>query len=162
MAGNICPFQTGQKWHPDIAIMWRKYVPEVARFLLTQSHSLGIKCFIKWAIIMFLHVEIDNNQHGSFSSEGEADQFTPSEMHAGDETIPFMSANLGYVPSLIDLHSVGAPRRVEDDNVSSNELIAIQSHIARDDLCKKNQKHTHNALVEISTKSKEQTIRRFI
>lgn len=163
MAVNHRPCQAGHEWHLDVGITWRKPSPERVHFILTRSgHSLGKECFIKWVIIFFLIVEIDNSEPSSFSSEQEADQFTPSEIHTRDETTPFISSNMGYVPSLIDLHSVGGLRRVEDDSVPSNELIEIQSHIARDDLCKKNQMHTHNVLVEIATKSKEQTIRRVI
>ena len=143
MAVNHRPCQVGHEWHPDVGITWRKLSPERVYFILSQpGHSLGKECFIKWVLIFFLIVEIDKSHPWSLSSEGEAAQFTPSEMHAGDETTPFISSNPGYVPSLIDLHSVGAPRRVEDDSVSTNELIEIQSHIARDDLCKKNQTHT--------------------
>ena len=84
MAVNIRLCQAGHEWHPDVGITWRKYVPEVARFLLTQPHSLGIVGFIKWVlIIFFLRVEIDNNQPWNLSSEGEATQFTPNEMHVG-------------------------------------------------------------------------------
>ena len=161
MAVNIHPCEAGHEWHPDVGITWRKFFPEVIRFILAQPHSLGIEGFIKWVLIFFLRVEIDNSQPWSLSSEGEADQFTLSEMHPDDETTPFISSNMRYVPSLIELHSVGAPMGVQDDSVSSNELIEIQSHIARDDLYKKNQKHTHNALVKIATKTKGKTIRRF-
>ena len=138
MVVNHRSCQAGHEWHPDVGITWLKLFPERVHFILAQpGHSLGKECFIKWVIIFFLIVEIDNSQPWSFSYKREADQFTSSEIHVGDETTPFISSNLGYVPSLIDLHSVGAPRRVEDDSVSSNELIEIQSHIARDGLKKR-------------------------
>ena len=162
MTVNICPCQTGHEWHPNVVIMWRKYVPEVARFVLTQPDSFSIQGFIKWVLIIFvLPVDVDNNQPWSLSSEGEADQFTPSEMHVGNETISFISFNMGYLSSLSDLHIVGPPRASKITMFPVMSLLNYNLTL-QGTICVRKPKNTHNALLEIATKTKELTIKRFI
>ena len=103
---GIC--QAGHEWHPNKVSMWRNYVPQVGHLLLTQPCSSSYDGFMKWVLIIFIkwvliifiifvilhQVEINDSQLGSFCSEGEADQLTASNTHAGEETGPSISSNL--------------------------------------------------------------------
>jgi hypothetical protein len=83
-------------------------------------------------------------------------------MHVVDETIPVISSNLGCFSSLVDLHSVGLPWSIEDHSVFGNELIELQSHIARDDLCKKTKKLTHCITGNSKKNKRKNCYRRFM
>src|SRR3954462_4219914 len=104
--------------------------------------------FIEWVLIIFIifiifvifiifhQVDINDNQLGSFCSEGESDQLTTSKTHASEETGPSISSNLRHIASFLDLHSVRPPRSLKCHSVSC-QLVEFQPHIAWDDLCKK-------------------------
>jgi len=86
--------QAGHEWYSGKVSTWQNYVPQVAHLLLAQPYSLSIDDFIKWVLIIFIRVEINDGQLGSFCSKGEADQLTTSDTHVGDEMVPSISFDM--------------------------------------------------------------------